>query len=192
MSVDLVRIVDSIHRDKNIPKDILFEGIQSALQTAAKKHYPDAEDIQVKIDPETGKIRTTADGAAVDPPEFGLDGQMCGFLGVEFKDLETRIAQGGTDDEIAEWIFSRGLRPNRQQAVVWNEYIRKLGWRDRGAGVLEKVKAESGFADRTDIVTIFDGIAFREGHPLAPPPEPLSPEIEAALRARSAPPPAAS
>ena len=35
MSVDLVRIVDSIHRDKNIPKDILFDGIQSALSTAA-------------------------------------------------------------------------------------------------------------------------------------------------------------
>ena len=35
MSVDLVRIVDSIHRDKNIPKDILFDGIQSALTTAA-------------------------------------------------------------------------------------------------------------------------------------------------------------
>ena len=47
MSVDLVRIVDSIHRDKNIPKDILFEGIQSALATAAKKHYPDAAEIEV-------------------------------------------------------------------------------------------------------------------------------------------------
>jgi len=45
MSVDLVRIVDSIHRDKNIPKDILFDGIQSALTTAARKHYPEAGDI---------------------------------------------------------------------------------------------------------------------------------------------------
>ncbi len=70
MSVDLVRIVDSIHRDKNIPKEILFEGIESALATAAKKHYPDAE-VAVQIDPESGKIRTTADGAPVDPPEFG-------------------------------------------------------------------------------------------------------------------------
>ena len=34
MSVDLVRIVDSIHRDKNIAKEILFEGIESALATA--------------------------------------------------------------------------------------------------------------------------------------------------------------
>src|SRR3954467_9759226 len=71
MSVDLVRIVDSIHRDKNISKDILFEGIQSALATAAKKHYPDAEDITVIIDQESGKISTTTDGVSVVPPDFG-------------------------------------------------------------------------------------------------------------------------
>ncbi len=40
MSVDLVRIVDSIHRDKNIPKEILFEGIESALATAAQEALP--------------------------------------------------------------------------------------------------------------------------------------------------------
>ena len=71
MSVDLVRIVDSIHREKNIPKDILFEGIESALATAAKKHYPDAEEIEVKIDRDTGKTVTTADGSPVAPPDFG-------------------------------------------------------------------------------------------------------------------------
>ncbi len=71
MSVDLVRIVDSIHRDKNIPKDVLFEGIESALATAAKKHYPDAEEITVKIDQDSGKISTLTDGKAVVPPDFG-------------------------------------------------------------------------------------------------------------------------
>ena len=71
MSVDLVRIVDSIHRDKNIPKDVLFEGIESALATAAKKHYPEAEEILITIDRETGKTTATADGTAVAPPDFG-------------------------------------------------------------------------------------------------------------------------
>ena len=71
MSVDLVRIVDSIHRDKNIPKDVLFEGIESALATAAKKHYPDADEIVVSIDQETGKISTLTDGTPVVPPDFG-------------------------------------------------------------------------------------------------------------------------
>ena len=71
MSVDLVRIVDSIHRDKNIPKDVLFEGMESALGTAAKKHYPDAEEITVTIDPDSGKISTIVDGKPVTPPDFG-------------------------------------------------------------------------------------------------------------------------
>ncbi len=71
MSVDLVRIVDSIHRDKNIPKDVLFEGIESALATAAKKHYPDADEIVVSIDQDTGKISTITDGTPVVPPDFG-------------------------------------------------------------------------------------------------------------------------
>ena len=71
MSVDLVRIVDSIHRDKNIAKDILFEGIQSALATAAKKHFPDAAEILVNIDPDSGQIEATKDGARMDPSMLG-------------------------------------------------------------------------------------------------------------------------
>jgi len=71
MSVDLVRIVDSIHRDKNISKDILFEGIQSALATAAKKHYPEAAEIVVNIDQDSGQIEATKDGARMDPAELG-------------------------------------------------------------------------------------------------------------------------
>jgi len=71
MSVDLVRIVDSIHRDKNIPKDILFDGIQTALTTAARKHYPEAAEIEVHIDRETGAIDATKDGVKLDPSELG-------------------------------------------------------------------------------------------------------------------------
>ena len=71
MSVDLIRIVDSIHREKNISKDILFEGIESALATAAKKHYPEAEEIQVTIDHETGLIDALKDGTRMDPAELG-------------------------------------------------------------------------------------------------------------------------
>ena len=94
---------------------------------------------------------------------FGLDGQLCGFLGMKFEDIEARVAQGGTDGEITEWVFSHGLRPNRQQTHVWNEYIRKLGWKDRGTAVLVKAKAEGGYADRHDVLTIFDGIEVSEG-----------------------------
>ena len=77
---------------------------------------------------------------------IGLDGQMCGFLNVEFKDVEARVQQGGTDEEIVEWIFARGLRPNRVQAMAWNEHSRKMGWNDRMSSFVAKVKEASGLA----------------------------------------------
>ena len=71
MSVDLVRIIDSIHRDKNIPKDVLWEGIQSALLSAAKKHYPEADEITVTIDTDDGQIDAVKDGEKMNPEFLG-------------------------------------------------------------------------------------------------------------------------
>jgi hypothetical protein len=96
---------------------------------------------------------------------FGLDGQLCGFLNLKFEAIEARVLQGGTDAEIAEWIFSQGFRPNSQQVKVWNEYIRKLGWNDRASSLIAKRKEEGGLTDRVDIQTIFDGIDALEGRP---------------------------
>ncbi len=64
---ELLRIVDAIHRDKNIDKEIVFEGIEAAIVTAAKKHYGEEEDIQVKIDPRTGLISGTHNGVEMAP-----------------------------------------------------------------------------------------------------------------------------
>jgi hypothetical protein len=91
----------------------------------------------------------------------GLDGHLCGFLNVKFEDIETRVKEGGTDAEIAEWIFARGLRPNRMQAQIWNECSRKFGWNDRVAGYLQKIKQEMGMADHPAI-TSFDLIEVNE------------------------------
>jgi hypothetical protein len=92
----------------------------------------------------------------------GLDGQLCGFLGVKFPDVEQRVAEGGSDAEIAEWIFAHGLRPNRVQAHIWNEYSRKLGWNDRVTEYLNKQKAEAGIGDSPQL-TSFDLIEVTEG-----------------------------
>jgi hypothetical protein len=97
----------------------------------------------------------------------GLDGQLCGFLGVDFAAVEARVQQGGTDAELAEWIFSQGLRPNRIQALVWNEHSRKLGWNDRITPYLHKLKQEAGL-EHLAVSTSFDAIDFMEGRPVPP------------------------
>lgn len=98
----------------------------------------------------------------------GLDGQLCGFLGVKFEEVAARVQEGGTDAEIAEWIFARGLRPNRTQALVWNEHSRKLGWNDRVTAYLQNQKKEAGM-ERLAANTSFDLIELSEGRePPAP------------------------
>jgi len=66
---EILRIVDAIHRDKNIDKEIVFEGIEAALVSAAKKHYGEEADITVNIGREDGSIRATCDGRELDSEE---------------------------------------------------------------------------------------------------------------------------
>jgi len=66
---EVLRIVDAIHRDKNIDKEIVFEGIEAALVSAAKKHYGEEANIEVKINREDGSITATLDGTMLDSEE---------------------------------------------------------------------------------------------------------------------------
>ncbi len=68
-ATEVLRIVDAIHRDKNIEQEIVFEGIEAALVSAAKKHYGEESDIVVEIDRKTGEISATCDGEVLDSEE---------------------------------------------------------------------------------------------------------------------------
>jgi transcription termination/antitermination protein NusA len=59
---ELLRIVDAIHREKNIDKEIVFLGIEAALVSAAKKHYGEEEDIDLRINREDGTVSGTHNG----------------------------------------------------------------------------------------------------------------------------------
>ena len=66
---EVLRIVDAIHRDKNINKEVVFEGIEAALVSAAKKQYGEEANIEVKINREDGSISATLEGQPLDSEE---------------------------------------------------------------------------------------------------------------------------
>ena len=66
---EILRIVDAIHRDKNIDKEIVFQAIESALVSAARKNYGDDVEIVIHIDRQDGSIHGTSNGQALDPEE---------------------------------------------------------------------------------------------------------------------------
>src|SRR3972149_8039894 len=67
----LLRLVDSLHRDKEIAKDVVFQCIESALATAARKHFKSAEAISIQIDRHTGEIVAMEGDRKIDPSELG-------------------------------------------------------------------------------------------------------------------------
>ena len=66
---EVLRIVDAIHRDKNINPEIVFEAIEQALVSAAGKYFGEDEEITVQIDRESGAIAGTHNGEPLDPEE---------------------------------------------------------------------------------------------------------------------------
>ncbi len=61
MNGEVLRIVEALHREKGIEKELIFESIEQALALAAKKHLNTKEPPTVKIDREKGDI-TAFDG----------------------------------------------------------------------------------------------------------------------------------
>ena len=68
---EVLRIVDAIHRDKNIDKEIVFEGIEQAIISAARKHYGEEEPLEIKIDRVSGHPTLLHEGKAVDSDHLG-------------------------------------------------------------------------------------------------------------------------
>jgi gluconokinase len=84
------------------------------------------------------------------------------FLALDHSEIIARVKKGGTDEEILEWCFSNGLRPNETQIRVWNSFAEKVGWRDRAEATVGRVREAMGPAG-ANIATIFDCIDADEG-----------------------------
>ena len=68
---EVLRIVDAIHRDKNIDKEIVFEGIEQAIVSAARKHFGEESTIDVHIDRDNGEPAAAVNGQSLEKDEIG-------------------------------------------------------------------------------------------------------------------------
>ncbi len=113
------------------------------------------------------KIRLHARGELhPDHHEFigkAFDGRLCHFLGIDYEALKRRTLGGGTDEEILAWILENGRKLTEVDALIWNGFATKRGWRDDATAGLEKNKAGDGLAHRGDLLTYFDYYEVDEG-----------------------------
>ena len=93
----------------------------------------------------------------------GFDGRCCRFFRLTHDAIKARTLEGGTDEEIFTWCRKHGREANDEDIAIWSTFSKKRGWRDEVSEGLEKYKAGSGLAHRTDLVTFFDYYEVDEG-----------------------------
>lgn len=117
---------------------------------------------KIRLQASTG---TLPDGyhLGVLPGSRTFDDRICCLLGVTFEALSERTLQGGTDEEVLEWCFQNGRKPDAEHIEIFNGFMTKRGWRDVATPGLIKQRAEAGLADREDLITFFDMMDVEEG-----------------------------
>jgi len=106
---DLIRLIDSIARDKNVDKELLFQDIEAALLSAARKFYGEVDDVTCVIDRMTGEIQVRKALQLIDYREFG------------------RIAA-----QTAKQVLIQKIRDN-ERASVFEEFVEQKGMIVTGA-----------------------------------------------------------
>lgn len=120
-SPEVVRLIDSIAREKDIDKEVLFESLEVAMIAAARKKYDQAIELDITIDRESGEIRGAQDGIAIDTTDLG------------------RIAA-----QTAKHVMMQKIR-EAEQDVIFQEFVGKKG--SLVTGTIQRFEGENVLID---------------------------------------------
>ncbi len=60
MNLDLIQALNQLEKEKNIPKDMLFEAVEAALLSAYRKNYKTTQNVSIYLNRETGEVKVFA------------------------------------------------------------------------------------------------------------------------------------
>src|SRR5262245_14023394 len=103
MNQEILRLVDTIHRDKEIDKEVVFQALEAAYLSAVKKKIGETEDARVVIDRLTGDYKV-----------------FVGDREVQMSDLGRIAASAGKQ------VLLQKIR-EAERDVLYDEYIGKSG-----------------------------------------------------------------
>jgi gluconokinase len=93
----------------------------------------------------------------------GMDARLMAHLEMDYATFAEFVRTGADDAACVAYVASHGRPQNEVTRLIWNDFASKRGWRDSATETLERFKKESGLAERTDLVTLFDYMEVDEG-----------------------------
>jgi len=67
----ILKLVETLHEERKIPREVIFNGIASAIQVAAERHFGVEEGVFVSLDQATGHIIARHGDKELDPETLG-------------------------------------------------------------------------------------------------------------------------
>ena len=71
MGKEVLKLVDAMTEEKRIPREVIFGGIEAAIQLAALRHFAVEEGVMVRIDRATGEISARFGENEIEPETLG-------------------------------------------------------------------------------------------------------------------------
>ena len=157
MSKELLLVVDAVANEKGVPREVIFEAMEAALASAAKKRYPEEDpDIRVAIDRQSGDYETfrrwevIADDGEMESPYHQLrlmdavderaDAQVGDFIEEQIENAEFgRIAA-----QAAKQVIVQRVR-EAERALVVDAYKDRVG--ELITGIVKRVERGNVYVD---------------------------------------------
>lgn len=121
---EILRLVDVIHRDKNIDRELIFSTLENALLVAARKYYgaKDNEElnISITIDRNTGRVIAQKDGQEIDPEMLGRISAHAAKQSIiqRIREAESKVIFQEYSERIGELEVGTVQRVDRRMVIV--------------------------------------------------------------------------
>lgn len=155
MSKEILLVADAVSNEKGVDPEIIFEAIELALATAAKKRFDEESDIYVNIDRRTGDYETFRRWEVVDDDTLAILGTQ--FTTEEAAEVSETLSIGDVHEEQIENVdFGRIAAQTAKQVIVQkvreaeraqivDEYRDKVG--ELVSGTVKKVTRDNIIVD---------------------------------------------
>jgi N utilization substance protein A len=161
MKSEFMLAITQLSAEKNLPKEVVIAAVETALVSAYRKdNFVPNQNISVKIDPATGKVRVWAEKIVVEQPsdvrcEISLteaskinpDAQIDGAIMVE----ATPRNAGRIAAQTAKQVILQRLH-EAEHSAIFEEYSGKEG--DIVSGLVQRIEPRQVFVDlgRTEAI----------------------------------------
>ena len=119
MSKEILLVVDAVSNEKALPRESIFEAMETALETATKKKYEGEILVRVSIDRASGEFDTFRRWLVVDESETPMENPYAeiSLAAAQYEDAELNVGDY-VEDQIESVKFDRVTTQTAKQVIV--------------------------------------------------------------------------